>query len=87
MKICANAGMKNSSSFRKSFFAAPTPKRNGMTNRNFTLISLIIKRSAKKLVNNLFCMNFSKIKQNIILQILQFYNCNFCHKTIINIIF
>lgn len=58
MKMCANAGIKKSSSFRKSFFAVPMPKRNGMMNMNFTLMSLMIRRSAKKLVNNLFCMNF-----------------------------
>lgn len=59
MKMCANAGMKKSINLRKSFFAAPTPKRNGIMNRNFTLINLIIKRSARKAVNNLFCKNFS----------------------------
>lgn len=63
--MCANAGIKKSSNFKKSFFAVPTPKRNGMMNRNFTLISLIIKRRARKLVNNLFARNFSETKQNI----------------------
>lgn len=69
--MCANAGIKKSSNFKKSFFAVPTPKRNGMTNMNFTLISLMIRRSAKKLVSNLFCMNFpKKIKRRYI-----FYAC------------
>jgi len=64
--MCAKAGMKNNSSFRKSFFAVPTPNRNGMTNRNFTLISLMIRSSASKALSNLFCMNLPEEKSIII---------------------
>lgn len=57
--------MKKSSSLRNNFFAVPTPNKNGITNMNFNLINLMISSRARKLVNSLFCMNFSKNTKNI----------------------